>query len=148
MNELHQLISKLSASLPSITERKLYGRVAFYYKEIALMVIDGERLALHIEKLDQLPSLKQAVTPWELDGRPMKNWYLLPPSYNKKKNKLLPAIEQAISTWNKSKRPVKQVKIEKVAKKEMVPNLSSTQELVSAEQKPHGFINFFRRLFK
>ena len=148
MNELHQLLSKLSSSLPSITERKLYGRVAFYYKETALVVIDGERLALHIEKIDQLPSLKQAVTPWQLDGRPMNHWYLLPSSYNKKKNKVLPAIEQAISTWNKSKRPIKQAKTDKAPKKEIIQTQATANQSVGAEQPPHGVLNFFRQLFK
>lgn len=108
MSELYQFISKITSSLPFITERKLYSRVSFYYKETPLLLVDNESVVLHIEKLDLVPTLKQALTPWTLDGRTMAHWYQLPQSYNKKKNKLQPAIEQALSTWDKSKKTIAQ----------------------------------------
>lgn len=116
MNELYQLIRKLTSSLPSISYRKLYGREAIYYKEFPLLVIDGEQVAIHVEKMELLPTLKQAVSAWDLEGRPMKDWYTLPTSYNKKKNKLLPAIEAAISVLEKPKPKKKTNKV--VTKKE------------------------------
>ncbi|MCK5883097.1 MAG: hypothetical protein KAG61_05365 [Bacteriovoracaceae bacterium] len=103
MSELYQFITKITSHFDGISCRKVYGKDAIYYKELPIIVITDERVAIKVTALNDLPMLRPIVTQWVLDENPMDDWYLLPASFNKKKNKLIPAIEQVIELIQRPK---------------------------------------------
>ncbi len=143
MNELYQFITKVTSQFNSITARKLYGKEAIYYKENPIVIISDERVIVRIPSLDRFPNLKAVAEKWSLNDKVMDDWYLLPSSFNKKRNKLIPALEQVIEATKKPKaNNPKKTKKKRPSSKKAPTVVTKKEESKSGFQK---FLSLFKK---
>jgi hypothetical protein len=65
---------------PEISERKMFGGIAFVLKGNMAVGVSGDELMVRIDPEDQEQALNQpAVRPFDMTGRPMKGWILVGP---------------------------------------------------------------------
>ncbi|MBT4792187.1 MAG: hypothetical protein HON90_11495 [Halobacteriovoraceae bacterium] len=143
MSELHEFVIKNMAKFSAVSCRKLYGLEAFYLSNMPFLVISSnEQIVVWVEDFEVKASLLKIsqVSQWMLNDKLMENWFVLPKTYNKKKNKLSPILEmtsKVLLNPKKKKRKAKSHKIKKPVKKNLV-------KAVIKEKKP----SFFKRIFK
>ncbi len=101
MSELMQFLERDFSKIEEITKRKAYGLDAYYIKEKVFLVIEkDEHLILKVEdyltkkKIFEIPN----VLKWSLNGKVMEDWFKLPQTFNKKKNRLFPILEMVYSS--------------------------------------------------
>lgn len=121
MSELQHFVKKLLEKYPAITCRKAYGQDAFYVKEKIFVVIAADDLIAI--KVDDFEARKKilAITDikrWSMNGKPIENWFLLPTTFNKKKNRLAPVLDM---TYKAILNPKKQKSTNKKKKRSLTP---------------------------
>jgi TfoX/Sxy family transcriptional regulator of competence genes len=74
------------AGITKLTEKKMFGGVAFMVNDKMCLGVDKDDLILRCapEDTDEL-LLKKGVRPFDLTGRPMKGWLLVGPEGTKSK---------------------------------------------------------------
>jgi len=124
MSELQEFVKKRTANLKGISNRKLYGLEAFYISDKPFIVItSGEQIVVKVDDFEVKKTILKIsqVVNWNLDGKDMENWFLLPDTFNKKKNKLTPILDitsKALLNPKKEKKKFKKkVSIQKTSKK-------------------------------
>jgi len=124
MSELQEFVKKRTANLKGISTRKLFGLEAFYINDTPFIVItSGEQIAVKVDDFEVKKTILKIsqVVNWNLDGKEMDNWFLLPDTFNKKKNKLTPILDitsKALLNPKKEKKIFKKkVSIQKISKK-------------------------------
>jgi len=124
MSELQEFVKKRTANLKGISNRKLYGLEAFYICDKPFIVItSGEQIVVKVDDFEVKKTILKIsqVVNWNLDGKDMENWFLLPDTFNKKKNKLTPILDitsKALLNPKKEKKKFKKkVSIQKTSKK-------------------------------
>ena len=97
-----------------VTYRISFGLEAVFVSNKAfILVTTDERLAIRIEDSDFLNKTKASFDMPELllNDKKLEHWYLVPRSFNKKKNKLIPFINSAhTALFNKRKKKNKKIK--------------------------------------
>jgi hypothetical protein len=122
MSELHEFLTKSTSKFSGVSCRKLYGLDSFYLKEKPYIVISSEdEIVIWIDDLETRKTLLNSsqISKWKLNGRVMESWFVLPKSFNKKKNKLFPVLEmtsKVLLNPKKKKRDSKKNKLKKSAK--------------------------------
>lgn len=123
MSELKKFITKLANRYADTTDRKLYGLDAIYLKEMPFILINGnENIVLKIvrpETIKKILEIKGAA-PFKLHGKVIEGWYMLPDTFNKKKNKLMPILDlckDSIESTPKNNKPKGRSKVSKANKK-------------------------------
>ena len=142
MSELQEFVKKRTASFPGISSRKLYGLDAFYQNNLPFIVISSEQIVLKASDFEVKKTLLNMpeVIKWTLNGKEMKDWFLLPESFNKKKNKLDPILEMASKALLNPKKEKKRKK-KNGTKKPLEPSKSEIK--VNLEKKTSLFKRFF-----
>jgi TfoX/Sxy family transcriptional regulator of competence genes len=65
---------------PEISERKMFGGIAFMFSGHMAVGVSGEELMVRIDPDDQDAALaRPGVRPFDMTGRPMKGWILVGP---------------------------------------------------------------------
>lgn len=65
---------------PEISERKMFGGIAFMLSGKMAVGVSGDELMVRIDPDDQeLALARPAVRPFDMTGRPMKGWILVGP---------------------------------------------------------------------
>jgi hypothetical protein len=133
MSELKEFVKKQTAKFTGISGRKLYGLDAFYLSDMPFIVIaSNEQIVIKVDDFEVKKTIKAMpqVSEWILNDKLMENWFVLPDTFNKKKNKLSPILEMTskvllrpkkekkkrkkkAATQNKIDRPLTDAKIEK-----------------------------------
>lgn len=145
MSELKEFVRKQTAKLSGISIRKLYGLDAFYLSDKPFIVIESnQQIVVKVDDFEVKKTIKAMpqVSEWVLNDKVMENWFLLPDTFNKKKNKLSPILEMTSGVLLRPKKEKKKRK-----KKPSSQNNSgklTSQAAVKLENKP----SFFKRLFK
>jgi hypothetical protein len=63
---------------PEISERKMFGGIAFMLSGNMAVGVSGDELMVRIDPDDQAEALtRPAVRPFDMTGRPMKGWILV-----------------------------------------------------------------------
>lgn len=142
MIELQEFVKKRTASFPGISCRKLYGLDAFYQNNLPFIVISSKQIVLKASDFEVKKALinMPEVEKWTLNGKEMADWFLLPESFNKKKNKLDPILEMTSKALLNPKKEKKKRK-KKASKKPMQEPKS--EDCQSSKKK----VSLFKRLF-
>lgn len=127
MSELHEFVKKRTAKFPGISCRKLYGLDAFYLSEKPFIIISSnEQIAVKVDDFEVTKYLKtHQITEWILNDQVMENWFLLPETFNKKKNKLIPILEMTSKVLLQPKKE----KLKRKKKKNKAKNCSDNLSL-------------------
>jgi hypothetical protein len=145
MSELYEFVKKRTANFSGISCRKLYGLDAFYLNDKPFVVISAsDQIVVIVEDFEAKKSILKIpqVTQWKLDENIMDNWYVLPESFNKKKNKLTPILEMTSKVLLKPKKQKKKRKAKPNSKNKELKKPS--MKVVNEDTKP----SLFGRLFK
>lgn len=146
MSELQEFVKKRTAKYPGISCRKLYGLDAFYLSDRPFIIISSnERIVVKVEDFEAKKELKvHQITEWTLNSKVMENWFLLPETFNKKKNKLLPILEMASKVLLHPKKEKKKQSKKSKPKKCSDNIISEAQSSIkNVDKKP----SLFKRLF-
>ncbi len=144
MSELQEFVRKRTASYPGISSRKLYGLDAFYLKNSPFIVITAnEQIVVKVDDFEVKKTILNMpeVSKWTLEGKEMENWFLLPDTFNKKKNKLSPILEMTSKVLLKPKKEKKKRKKKSDSHKSKQNNESKTSKNIVKSP------SFFKRLF-
>lgn len=148
MSELYSFLKKTTSHLGNVTHRTAYGLDAIFVKDKAfILVTKDNEIALRIEDLDFLAKRRESIElkQFELHNKPISHWYLVPTSFNKKKNRLIPLIDLSFdSLFNKKQ------KKKKISKKKRIKNNDLITERVSLENnsQKRGFLNRLASFFR
>lgn len=147
MSELQEFVKKRTAKFSGISCRKLYGLDAFYLSDRPFIIISStEQIVVKVDDFETKKELKNyQVTGWILNDKVMENWFLLPETFNKKKNKLLPILEMTSKVLLHPKKEKKKHK-KKGKTKKCSDNITSEAKL-STKNMDKG-PSFFKRLFQ
>lgn len=127
MSELQQFVKKLTKDFSDITCRKAYGSDSFYVREkIFAVITEDDRVALKVEDYETGLQIQKisGVEDWVLNNKKMEDWYLLPTSFNKKKNRLYPVLEMSYRVVLRPKKKKEKHKHKKKQKPSVVANKS------------------------
>ncbi len=141
MSDLYEFVLKRTANISDITCRKLYGLDAFYISDKPFIVISAkDQIIVKVEDFEVRKSLQKIpnIELWKLGSKIMEDWFVLPETYNKKKNKLSPVIEMTAKVLLNPKKKPKKKKV-KSKKIQMTPKRESKVK----EDEP-----FLKKLFK
>jgi len=142
MSELKEFVRKRTAKFSGISCRKLYGLDAFYLRDIPFIVISSnEQIAVKVEDIEIKKTILKIpqVSQWILNDKVMENWFILPNTFNTKKNKLSPILEMTSKVLLHPKKEKK-----KHRKKSNPQQKPALEAVTKVEKKP----TFFKRLFK
>ncbi|GEM_PF-5897118 len=143
MSELYQFVKKQTSKLSNISCRKVYGLEAFYLRDKPYIVISSDdKVVIKIDDFEvkKIFLEKYQISTWQLNGKAMENWYVLPTTFNKKKSKLAPIIEMSSKALlNPRKEKKTRTKKSKVQKKN-----TNIEKAVEIKKSP----SIFKKLFK
>jgi hypothetical protein len=149
VSELYNFLKKTTSHLNSVSYRSIYGLDSVFTKDKAfLLVTKDNRIAIYIENEIFFKKRIESVKLDELtiDNKVMDHWFLVPETFNKKKNKLIPLIDSAHEAlFIKNKRNNKKNKSKQMRKKAAKkPANTDTQSSLVNE----GIITKVLKLFK
>jgi hypothetical protein len=73
-------VQELLGDNPEISERKMFGGIAFMLSGNMAVGVSGDELMVRIDHEEQDEALaRPAVRPFDMTGRPMKGWILVGP---------------------------------------------------------------------
>ena len=100
-------IRKALAGIKKLTEKKMFGGIAFMVNDKMCMGVDNDDIIIRCEpeRTDELLALKGA-RPFDLTGRPMKGWLLVSEEGTKAKTDFDFWVQTAIE-GNKKVKPSK-----------------------------------------
>mgnify|MGYP003689978987 CR=1 FL=1 len=136
MKELYQFVKKSTTHLQDVTYRVSFGLDAVFISNKAFILIsENEQIVIRIENLNFLTKIRAShdMPILILNGKEMEHWYLIPRSFNKKKNKLIPFINSA-HTALFDKRKIKK-KVKKTNEKYKAPRVSFDRDIISDNKK-------------
>jgi TfoX/Sxy family transcriptional regulator of competence genes len=144
MSDLQEFVKKQTAKLAGISIRKLYGLDAFYLSDMPFIVItSNEQIVVKVDDFEVRKTLlgMPQVSEWMLNDKLMENWFLLPDTFNKKKNKLSPILEMTSQVLLRPKKEKKKRK--KKSSSQQKNNATDLKKASKIERKT----SFFKRLF-
>jgi len=147
MSEEYKFLKKATSQIAGVTYRSAYGLDAVFIKEKSLLLVTKEhRIVIKIEDQELLSKKRESIelNVFELNGKEMEHWYLIPKSYNKKKNRLIPLIESASSSLFKQRKRKRNLK----KKKKVVHNTNNIELKALSENNKISFIERILRLFR
>ncbi len=156
MSELHNFIKKQTSHFSDISCRKLYGLDSFYLKDSPFILISSDdRVVIKVEDFEvkkKILEIPQA-TQWKLNDKVMENWFVLPDTFNKKKNKIAPILKMTESVLLNPKNPKKEKKKHKKNHKKKCKGKSGLQSKPkkTANNSPkitEEKFSFFKKIFK
>ena len=148
MSELYNFLKKTTSHLDNVTYRNAYGLDAVFVKDKAFLLITKDNeIALRIEDRDLLTKRRESIDlkGLALHDKSMEHWYLIPTSYNKKKNRLVPLIDSAYLSLFKQRQKKRTNKKKKQNKK-----VTTNQDNASSKNRNQKvgllgkIISFFR----
>lgn len=144
MDNLKSFIQKNLQKHSKITTRKLYGLNAFYQGEKPFILITNDLVIAIFIQNDELKSKYSSNRPLLINDKLMPNWYLIPTTHNKKKNKLSPIFDEVLLYLNRpTSKKKKKKKIQKVNKQ--VSNEQVEKVVVTKESLFNKIINIFTK---
>jgi hypothetical protein len=141
MSELKEFVKKRTASFSGISSRKLYGLDAFYLNELPFIVITSdEQIVVKVYDSEVKKSLLtiHKASQWSLSNKVMESWFVLPNTFNKKKNKLSPILD----ITSKALLNPKKIKKKRIKKPKNEDMLNTPKNVVIASP------SFFKRILK
>jgi len=148
MSELLEFVKKRTAKFSGISGRKLYGLDAFYLNDIPFIVITAnDQVVVKVEDFEVKKAIVKIpqVTQWTLNDKAMENWFLLPDTFNKKKNKLTPVLDMTSKVLLNPKKEKKKRKNKPNSQKKSIQTKS--KPLTSIVKEPSLIKRIINRLF-
>ncbi|OUR96890.1 hypothetical protein A9Q84_11175 [Halobacteriovorax marinus] len=143
MSELQEFVKKRTSDFSGISCRKIYGLDAFYLSDIPFIVISSnEQIIVKVDDFEVKKTLLKIpqVSQWILNDKVMENWFLLPDTFNKKKNKLAPILEMTSKALLHPRK--EKTKRKKKSKTQNNSDKIAVETVTNVEKNP----SFFKRL--
>jgi hypothetical protein len=148
MSELQAFVHKLSLAFSNIQPRKTYGLDSFAIRDnVFIMITEDQKIALKVEDfIIREKILKiEGVEKWIYKNKEMENWYLLPPAFNKKKNKLAPILEMIHPTVQ-APRKTPNTKPRKIKKSKQQLITTNAHSKNKDQAKPNALTKILQKL--
>jgi hypothetical protein len=145
MSELQNFVKKRTSNYSGISCRKLYGLDAFYLSDMPFIVISSnEQIIIKVDDFEVKKTMLKThqASQWTLNDKVMENWFILPGTYNSKKNKLSPILEMTSKALLHPKK--EKSKRKKKSNSQKNPPKAALETVTNIE-KNHSF---FKRMFK
>jgi hypothetical protein len=145
MSELYEFVKKRTSNFSGISYRKLYGLDAFYLSDKPFIIISAtDHVVVKVDDFEVKKSILKIpeVSSWKLNDKVMENWFMLPDTFNKKKNKLSPVLEMTSKVLLTPKKEKKKRKVKAKVQKNVSTNLS-----IKSKTKTQK-VSFINRLIK
>jgi hypothetical protein len=141
ISHLYDFVKKRTATISGISNRKLYGLNALYLSDKPYIIISPEgRVVVKVEDFEVKKYLEtQNITEWKWKSKTMENWFLLPESFNKKKNKLSPILDMTSKVLLNPKKAKRKIKNKKKIKKNSLHTNQSSETVKNSNTQPSLF---------